>query len=224
MAVKWFFEQGGKSYGPFLSGQLKKMAATGKIHLEDTVWKEGLDKRVPASRVRYLFEAAHRVAVAAADAQVLPAPELARPPTQRPPPMSASAEAEAAAPADSSVAGVDPLDFPDDAGLVPLDDTKIPSSYDEAPEEAPAVQPQAKKSPDPRREEPEARKKRVISVKGGVLMGQDGERAKVRKKCTRCSHEDTSISSLSIPKGSMRMNFYCPKCRKNSIVEIFGAG
>src|ERR1700722_4740889 len=183
MAVKWFFEQDGKSFGPYRSEQLKEMAASGKIHLEDTVWKEGLDKKVAASKVRYLFEAGQRGGVAPAGAQVLPAPDLARMPAPRPPPQSPSAPAQAAAAADSSVAGVDPLDFPDNAGLVPLDDAKIPSSYDRAQEEPPAVQPQPKKSPDPRREEPESRKMRVISVKGGVLMGQDGERAKVRKKC-----------------------------------------
>ncbi len=55
MADQWYYEQGGASYGPFSAIQLQKMAAAGRIQHQDSVWKKGLDKRVPANRVQYLF-------------------------------------------------------------------------------------------------------------------------------------------------------------------------
>ncbi len=54
-------------------------------------------------------------------------------------------------------------------------------------------------------------------------MGQDGDKMKIRKQCTRCGRDDSSVITQTIPMGNMRMDFFCPKCKKNSHVEIQGA-
>jgi hypothetical protein len=67
------------------------------------------------------------------------------------------------------------------------------------------------------------RKKRVVSIKGAILVSQDGSDVKFRKKCSVCNHEDSCRSSLKIPKGASRSTFFCPQCRKMRAVEIVGA-
>jgi hypothetical protein len=70
----------------------------------------------------------------------------------------------------------------------------------------------------------EASKRRVLSVKGGVIMGQDGQVVRYRKKCVKCGHVDTSVATALIRYGLTRADFYCPKCRKTQPVEIHGTG
>lgn len=235
MAVIWHFEQNGKSYGPFSAEQLKEMASTGQILLEDTVWKEGLDKRVPARKVQYLFEAAQLSSFAASSRQAVADPVVAQHAPQRPAPHSASM-LEGAVPRDTPEPHLepayDPDPFPDDADLVPLEGDVPFSAVAEAPTPVAAPQPEKKPSaasdtaaakPD-RRKEHEHRQRRVISVKGATLMGQDGKHMKIRKKCLRCNRDDTSVVSVLIPSGNKSESFYCPKCRKNQNVEIVGAG
>ena len=60
------------------------------------------------------------------------------------------------------------------------------------------------------------------SVKGAVLVSQDGAMMKIKKKCGICGRGDTSVTSLAIPSGCARMGYYCPKCRKNQPIEIQG--
>lgn len=55
MASGWFYGHDEKKLGPFSQRELKEFAATGEIRPDDTVWKEGVEQGVPASRVRYLF-------------------------------------------------------------------------------------------------------------------------------------------------------------------------
>ena len=68
----------------------------------------------------------------------------------------------------------------------------------------------------------QVRKRRVLGVKGGVIMSQDGVVLRYRKKCLRCGYADTSITTMPIRKGSTRVNFFCRKCRKMRQVEIQG--
>jgi hypothetical protein len=129
----------------------------------------------------------------------------------------------AEAPATQTAPQSDLSSFPDDAGLIPLEDEEDPPPAEaQAAEMAKPADKEAKKEPDHRRK-PEVRKRRIISVKGGTLMGQDGEKFKLRKKCERCARDDTSVATMAIPMGSMRVYFFCPKCKKNSPVEIMGA-
>ncbi len=55
-----------------------------------------------------------------------------------------------------------------------------------------------------------------------MIVGQDGTTVKFRKKCTTCNHEDRSWQTIPIPRGTIRVAFYCPKCRKQRQVEIHG--
>jgi hypothetical protein len=64
----------------------------------------------------------------------------------------------------------------------------------------------------------------VVSIKGAVLMGQDGAEVKFRKKCAVCGHEDTTRSTAAIRTGAMRAPFFCPTCKQMRAVEIVGAG
>jgi GYF domain 2 len=63
---------------------------------------------------------------------------------------------------------------------------------------------------------------RAVAGKGAVLVGQDGTTVKFRKKCTTCGHEDSSWRSIPITKGTTRVTFYCPKCRRSCAVEVHG--
>ena len=69
-----------------------------------------------------------------------------------------------------------------------------------------------------------ARQKRVIGIKGGILMGQDGMDVKYKKKCPKCGHEDPCRSSAPIRVGVARIPYYCRTCRKGRAVEITGTG
>lgn len=55
MAIGWYYAHDQEKLGPFSVQQLKDFAACGEILPTDTVWKEGVEAGVPASRVRYLF-------------------------------------------------------------------------------------------------------------------------------------------------------------------------
>ena len=188
MASEWYFGHNGESYGPYSAAQLKELAAAGGIQLEDTVWKGGTEKRVPASRVEHLFADVQRGPVEPAASQTAPAPSgsLPAPPLSPPEPRVLTA-----------VAPPDVLDdISSDAVLLPVD--PVPEK------------------------KPEVRKKRVLSIKGGDITSQDGVTMKYRKKCPQCGYQDTSASTVAIPTGSLRVNFYCLKCKKNRPVEIQG--
>jgi hypothetical protein len=115
---------------------------------------------------------------------------------------------EALVEADERAPSEDPSDFSEDADLLPLEDS---------PPLAPA-----KAAPAP--EKPEGRPKRVLSVKGGMIVSQDGITLRYRKKCAVCSHEDNSIATAPIRSGTTRVNYFCPKCKKSRPVEIQGVG
>jgi hypothetical protein len=61
-----------------------------------------------------------------------------------------------------------------------------------------------------------------VAGKGVVLVAQDGATVKYRGKCGTCGREDASWKSIPIPRGSARVGFFCPKCRKRREGEILG--
>ena len=63
---------------------------------------------------------------------------------------------------------------------------------------------------------------RAMAGKGVVLVAQDGANVKYRGKCGTCGREDSSWKTIPIPRGSARVSFFCPKCRKRREGEIFG--
>jgi hypothetical protein len=75
MAHKWYYGRDGGVFGPYSGAELKGFATAGDIRLQDTVWQEGVEKRVAASRVKYLFDLPAPVA----EPERLPAPPSADP-------------------------------------------------------------------------------------------------------------------------------------------------
>ncbi len=55
MAKEWYYSQNGQRHGPVSSADLKQLAASGKLHPTDHVWKEGMDKWAAARSVKGLF-------------------------------------------------------------------------------------------------------------------------------------------------------------------------
>jgi hypothetical protein len=88
-----------------------------------------------------------------------------------------------------------------------------PSAAEEAPpapEERPPV-PQHIEHP-----------RRVVSIKGGVLCGQDGTHVRFRKKCEKCGNEEQGKATTVIRPGTMRIPWFCRRCRKGRTVEMVG--
>ncbi len=55
MGNHWYYQHNDNKRGPFSGRELRDLADAGKILRTDTVWKEGVEKGVPASKVQYLF-------------------------------------------------------------------------------------------------------------------------------------------------------------------------
>jgi hypothetical protein len=201
MADQWYFERDGKKNGPFSAARLKELAAAGQVRPGDTVWKQGIDRGVPAAKVRGLFPdaaAKDRPAEGAVPTEDAPSP----PPAAAPPP-------EAPAPAD---AGATPEEQP----------TPAPAPEDQVPAEDAAAPAASAAPPSPSPPPVEKRKGRVISVKGGVILSQDGAVVRYRKKCLKCGFDDRNATTMPIRGGVTRVNFFCPKCRKNQQIEVHG--
>jgi hypothetical protein len=69
---------------------------------------------------------------------------------------------------------------------------------------------------------PEAPKRQVLGLTGGVVVSQDGQVLRYRKKCLKCGYVDTGVATALIRHGTTRADFRCPKCRKTQPVEIRG--
>jgi hypothetical protein len=210
MADRWYFARDGEQQGPFSSEQFKDLATTGQLQPLDAVWKEGAAARAQAGKVKGLFAGVLAQAAAPAGPQALPeVSESPLPPDDETPP---AAEEEPSPDAYH-------LEVPDNVTLLSLDDK--PWLVAEPPAIQVAEKPEAKKAPPGH--EVKVRKKRVTGIKGGVICGQDGVMVRFRKKCIKCGHEDSSQASMAIRDGSMKANFFCPKCKKNQQVELRGA-
>jgi hypothetical protein len=231
MADQWYFARNNQSRGPFSATELQALAASGQIRAADTVWKEGMEKGVLAAKVKHLFAVVQPSPTVAPAKEVFPTASSSAAPAQSP--VRPVEEPPPATPFEAMTTPAEgPLDFPDDPALLPLDD--VPWSVgvaaaqaalaarqrESASSEAPAAAEKPAARIDPRRPEPEVRQKRVTTVKGGTLVNQDGVRVKYRKKCIRCGHDDTCVSSAVIQLGCVRVNFYCPRCRKSQQTEI----
>jgi hypothetical protein len=212
MATQWYFARDGKTYGPYSAGQLRGLAARGQLRPRDAVWKEGMENRVLAAKVKDLFTAAqlHPPAPPAPAADATPPPSLRA--AEEPDPR--------------------PEEAPDDTGPVALVDNapapaaaarKVPA----APEGGPAPAGSAGAAPAPAKadrpptQQP-ANKRRVLGVKGGSLISQDGTTVRFRKRCQVCGRDEPGVTSMAIPPGYLRVNFFCPKCKKAQQVEVHG--
>jgi hypothetical protein len=80
MADQWFYARDANRLGPFTSAQLRELAVAGQIQPTDTVWKAGIERGVPAEKVKNLFPPAQ------ADAGRPPAPTAEAPAVSPPTP------------------------------------------------------------------------------------------------------------------------------------------
>jgi hypothetical protein len=71
---------------------------------------------------------------------------------------------------------------------------------------------------------PEVTTRRVVGLKGGIILSQDSHVVRYRKKCLKCGYLDSSVATALIRYGVTRGDFYCPKCRKTQPVEVHGTG
>jgi hypothetical protein len=69
---------------------------------------------------------------------------------------------------------------------------------------------------------PAVRSARAVAGNGVVIVGQDGVSVKYRGKCTACGREEAGWKTIPIPRGTARVGFFCPKCRKRRDGEIHG--
>jgi hypothetical protein len=203
MVDRWYFARDGQQSGPFSAVQLLELAAGGQLQPQDLVWKEGMAKGVAAAKVRKLFPDGLLAAAAAVPAERASAPALAPPepppnPVASPPPTALALRL--ASPEELELAA-EPL---------PEADARVESQ--------PVPEKKAPPPPQP------ARPLRVLGVKGGVLVGQDGARVKFRKQCLRCGHADPGVTTMPIRSGVTRVHFFCPKCKKSQPVEIQAVG
>jgi ribosomal protein L33 len=85
MAARWYYARDKSRMGPFSAAEMQAMASSGAVLPEDTVWREGVERGVPARKVKNLFTA----------------PSGAGPAGGLPPPAAAAAPAVASTPAAS---------------------------------------------------------------------------------------------------------------------------
>ena len=55
MADEMYYQHGGRQHGPVTGAELKELAAAGELLPDDLIWKDGMEKWVPAKQVRGLF-------------------------------------------------------------------------------------------------------------------------------------------------------------------------
>lgn len=55
MVDQWYYWHGAEIYGPFSGKHLVGLAVDGQLLPDDIVWKEGVERGVPARTVRHLF-------------------------------------------------------------------------------------------------------------------------------------------------------------------------
>jgi hypothetical protein len=78
MTEQWYYWHESEIQGPFSGKKLTALAAAGDILSDDIVWKDGVQKGVPAHRVRHLFAAPLPTpAIATVECQSTPAGEAA---------------------------------------------------------------------------------------------------------------------------------------------------
>jgi GYF domain 2 len=170
MTDQWYYWSGSDIIGPFSGTALADLAATGKVLPTDIVWREGVERGVPAGQVRNLFPAA---------------PSDSAPPAQAAPPS--------------------------------------PGPADSPPVSQPAAPPAPVRGGwDVGRAGSASGKARAVAGKGAMIVGQDGNTVKYLMKCTTCGCEDRSWRTMPITRGTTRVTFFCPKCRRARAVEVHG--
>jgi hypothetical protein len=92
----------------------------------------------------------------------------------------------------------------------------------EAPTKTPEQEAEERRKAALRKLDLQVRPRRVTGIRGAILLSQDGKDARVLMKCLKCGTEDRSRKTLKILPGASRAKFFCPNCRRISIVEMTG--
>jgi hypothetical protein len=71
---------------------------------------------------------------------------------------------------------------------------------------------------------PARRPARAMAGPGTAIVGQDGKMVKYRMFCTTCKHQEQSWKSVTIPRGTLQVGFFCPKCRRRRTGSLSGFG
>jgi hypothetical protein len=250
MADQLYLQRGDKRYGPFSSAQLKRLAAAGRLRPTDFVRRKGMERGVPATRLKELFPGS-QAGARDADAnglatEVTPLTPANRLSPQVPAPASDSGDPPSPSDAAEASPGLGVCVIPDGLILKP-----IPGETDAQPWLAPALTDSASpKSVEGWRAETasaplaaaavaladkatrtqrpqisateEVKKRRAVAVSGAVILSQDGTSVNYKKRCRKCGHEDATRSSMPISIGITRASFFCRKCKHLREVEIEG--
>ena len=234
MAVQWFYGANHARLGPVSAKQLKELKEQGQLQPSDMVWKEGITNGLRAGDITGLFrnEPTTTVVVETADLPVLNT--LIEKPEELPvatnAPKAVQGQAQAITPQIAELIAI-----PEDAeyalrvanALLLLQKPNVPTPYQlELPPKEPCVteaEPgnQTVAAPvQPRIKPPVVRPKRAVVESGAVLVSQDGERVRFRKKCVRCGFVESCNSVMRLMPGVNRQLFFCPKCRKQVGISI----
>lgn len=204
MSEKWFFAHGGDRIGPYTAQEMRVRALSGEIQPTDTVWKEGIEKGVLATKVKHLFDNSPPIASHVEVGDLAPA--------NIPDHLSSPPEGSSLSPLQETDTN-DAVDEPQvEPTLVGGTETRESTNV-EAIQQKPILSP-----PAPKKE----RLKRAVPIRGVSIVSQDGKTVKFRKKCIDCGHQDSSWSNMIIRTGSMRVAYFCPKCKKRREVEMLG--
>jgi len=203
MADHWFYAWDGRKLGPFSAQELRALADKGQIQPMDTIWKEGVEAGVFAHQVKNLFASP-------------PADELTQTQIEEPEALPAPAETIVPARATAETEIVINLTAPPaDPAAPPPPEQNAEGQIAEG--SAPPPEEVTKASTGARGQ---AKKGRVVSAKGALIMNQDGTSVSLQKKCVECGYLDTSKCTMPIRSGTTRTTFFCRKCRKMRPVEI----
>jgi hypothetical protein len=196
MADQWYFAKGQDKFGPFTALEMREHAVSGRIQPTDMVWKEGVATGVPAGRVKNLFPN---------QVDILPS----APHDSAPSPVAN---------------GIAP--HPSDADCSLSDLAQADSGQENDSETGTEASPPAPVQPptalSPSRPPEKARKGTVTGATWAIIVGHDGRTVQFRKKCSKCGYVEMTRCTLPIRNGTSRTNFFCPKCKKSTDVEIRG--
>jgi hypothetical protein len=203
MAREFFIGRGEKQYGPFTATELRDLGVDGKIQPTDVVWRDGSNLRTPATKVKGLLPAAVAVQPGGGVAAAEPRTE----PDNRD--SSACIETEFEIPTPQA---------PADLVVEPEQPTeKQPARLSDSVDSpiASVAKPREREAERPRR---------VISIRGGRLVSQDGKHVVFRRVCDTCGDEAQGRLTVVIRPGAMKIPYFCRKCRKGRQVEMMGVG
>ncbi|HEV8062086.1 MAG TPA: DUF4339 domain-containing protein [Gemmataceae bacterium] len=234
MAVQWFYGASHAKLGPFSATQLRELKALGRLQPTDMVWKEGVKNGMPAGAILGLFGSIQPNAVVTETAD-LPIHQAAPEEAVVLPVATHVRVAAKELVQEIILEGLTLQAIPDERelalpaapALLAIENPSAPIAAEPEPPpvESSAISAEPKQLAIPVADKPRAkpapvRMKRAIAESGAIIVSQDVDRVRFRKKCVRCGFEESTHSVMRLMPGSNRFLFFCPKCRKQVGVSI----